>query len=43
MEEEKLKDLAKSIFEKIEKKYQKTAKEMMIALARYENGNCHFP
>ena len=31
MEEEKLKDLAKSIFEKIEKKYQKTAKEMMVA------------
>ena len=31
MEEEKLKDLAKSIFEKIEKKYQKTAKEMIVA------------
>ena len=31
MEEEKLKDLAKSIFEKIEKKYQKTVKEMIVA------------
>ena len=31
MEEKEIKILAKDIFNKIEKKYQKTAKEMIVA------------
>ena len=31
MEDKELKNLAKDVFEKIEKKYQETAKEMMVA------------
>ena len=37
MEEKELKILAKDIFKEIEKKYQETAKEMMVADALGKN------